>query len=54
MPAVGAAAAGMYNTYAWALVVMVSLAVWTGYGREQRSNSSLTISQPPRDTAGAG
>jgi Na+/H+ antiporter NhaC len=42
MPAVGAAAAGMYNTYAWALMVMVSLAVWTGYGREQRTNSSLT------------
>jgi Na+/H+ antiporter NhaC len=33
MPVVGAAAAGMYNTYAWALLVIVAFAVWTGYGR---------------------
>jgi hypothetical protein len=23
----------MHNTYAWALLVMVAFAVWTGYGR---------------------
>jgi Na+/H+ antiporter NhaC len=33
MPPVGAAVAGIYNTYAWALLVMVAFAVWTGYGR---------------------
>lgn len=31
---VGAAVAGMHNTYAWALVVMIAMAIWTGYGRE--------------------
>lgn len=35
MPAVAPAAAGLHNTYAWALVVMVAIAVWTGYGRER-------------------
>jgi len=33
MPALGAAAIGPYNTYAWALVVMVVGSVITGYGR---------------------
>ena len=33
MPTVAPAAIGLYNSYAWALVGMVTLAVITGYGR---------------------
>lgn len=36
MPALSPFTVGLYNTYAWALVLTVALAVITGYGREQR------------------
>ncbi len=35
MPALAAGTVGLYNTYAWALVVMVLFAVITGYGRKR-------------------
>ncbi|MBA3852982.1 MAG: hypothetical protein C0503_01125 [Gemmatimonas sp.] len=34
MPALNPLTVGMHNTYAWALVVMVAIAVITGYGRK--------------------
>ncbi|MBL0169519.1 MAG: hypothetical protein IPP90_02160 [Gemmatimonadaceae bacterium] len=33
MPALSAGAIGMYNTYAWALVLSIVIAIVTGYGR---------------------
>jgi Na+/H+ antiporter NhaC len=36
MPPLAAGTVGLYNTYAWALVAMVLLAVITGYGSERR------------------
>ncbi len=39
MPALGAAAIGQYNTYAWALVVMVIGSVITGYGRTRAATA---------------
>ena len=35
MPALAAGTVGLYNTYAWALVVTVLVAVSTGYGRKR-------------------
>jgi Na+/H+ antiporter NhaC len=35
MPALAAGTVGLYNTYAWALVATVLLAVITGYGRKR-------------------
>jgi Na+/H+ antiporter NhaC len=40
MPRIAPLAAGMANTYAWALVVAVALAVATGYGRGERERDS--------------
>jgi Na+/H+ antiporter NhaC len=37
MPALNPLTVGMHNTYAWALVAAVGVAVLTGYGRVQRS-----------------
>jgi Na+/H+ antiporter NhaC len=37
MPAVSPLAIGMHNTYAWALVATVAVAVLSGYGREERA-----------------
>ena len=36
MPALSAGVIGLHNTYAWALVLAVVLAVTTGYGRDKR------------------
>ncbi len=35
MPALAAGTVGLYNTYAWALMVTVLVAVSTGYGRKR-------------------
>jgi len=35
MPRVAPLAIGMMNTYAWALVLAIAVAIVTGYGREE-------------------
>lgn len=40
MPAVGPLAVGMHNTYAWALVGAVAVAVVGGYGRAERGSDA--------------
>ena len=40
MPALSAGAIGLYNTYAWALVLAIVIAVATGYGRRQEQSPS--------------
>lgn len=39
MPVLSPAVIGAYNTYAWALLLMIPLAVVTGYGRHHRDDS---------------
>lgn len=43
MPALAPATIGLHNTYAWALVVVVAVAVITGYGRESEPSSNRSI-----------
>jgi Na+/H+ antiporter NhaC len=49
MPALGPLAIGLHNTYAWALVLAIGLAVGTGYGRDVTAPASA-----PRAPARAG
>ena len=40
MPRVSPFDAGMYNAYSWALVLMLAVAVSTGFGRREGSASA--------------
>jgi Na+/H+ antiporter NhaC len=52
MPQQSALQIGVYNTYAWALVAAVVLAVTTGYGRRwERGADDATAAIPPATTA---
>jgi hypothetical protein len=52
MPQQSALQIGLYNTYAWALVGAVVLAVTTGYGRRwERGADDATAAIPPATTA---
>jgi acetyl esterase/lipase len=46
MPAVSPLAAGLYNTYAWALVLIIAVAVITGYGRRGSEASAVATASP--------
>lgn len=48
MPVLSAGTVGLYNTYAWALLAMIAIAVVTGYGRQPRMLSRTESQLAPR------
>lgn len=45
LPRVSPLAAGMYNVYSWALLGIVLLAIFTGYGRSEGMENAATVSK---------